>query len=169
MDSLIREHQKAAFSNEDMTRFTNCPLILYEDLINFNTIDDLLKQAGCAIILYQIEHNFGHWVCINKNDNNQIEFFDSYGGKPDSQLKYAKYNKKNDGPYLTELLYNSPYEIIYSPYKLQSKGYNMSTCGRWCTLRLHMRHIPVCKFAEMFLNQSFKPDWYATALTMFIN
>jgi hypothetical protein len=169
MDTLIREHQKTAFSNEDMTKFSNCQLLLYEDLAKYGSIDDVLNPAGCAIILYQINKNFGHWIVINKNDDNQIEFFDSYGGKPDSQLKYAKYNKKYNNPYLTMLLLNSPYEVIYNPYKLQSKGFNMNTCGRWCTLRLHMRHIPVCKFAQMFLNQSFKPDWYATALTMFIS
>ena len=166
MDSLIRDHMKTAFTNEDMTKFTKCNLLLYEDLASYGDIDDVLGPEKCAIILYQIRQNYGHWVIISKNDDNQIEFFDSYGGKPDSQLKYAKYNKE---PYLTMLLLRSGYEIIYNPYKLQSKGFNMNTCGRWCTLRLHMKNIPVCKFAEMFMNQSFKPDWYACALTMFIS
>ena len=169
MDYLIKMHQKYPFTDNDILKFSNCNLILYEDLKDYSDIDEVLGPENKCILLYQQEKNYGHWVCLTRARNGDIEFFDSYGRKPDYQFKYSTYNKNNGPKYLSILLINCPYRVIYNPFRLQSKRVaDMSTCGRWVSLRLHMSDIPVIDFAKMFLNQKFPPDWYATALTMFI-
>jgi hypothetical protein len=165
MDKLISKLTSSPFSDQDIRSFVSCKVIPYEELSRYDTIDEVLSRDKCAIILYQIREDFGHWVAINKIHDN-IEFFDSYGYRPDEEFKFAKFNKK---PYLTRLLIKSPYQIIYNPYKLQKDGFDMNTCGRWVVLRILMKDIPIKTFSRLFLGQSKKPDWYATALTMLAN
>lgn len=167
MDDIIDDLHSESFSEANIKKVVDCDIVVYEDLVNYNDIDDLLGPHQCCVLLYQQKQTYGHWVCLSRRGN-IVEFFDSYGGKPDSQLKFAKYNKHNDQPYLSQMLYESPYEIRYNPYKLQSEKNDMNTCGRWVTLRLVLRHVPIDVFAKLFLKQRNKPDFYATALTMFI-
>ena len=63
-------------------------IIQYPDISKYKTIDNLLAPYNRVVILYLTTKNYGHWVCIFKNKNNQIEFFDSYGIKPDNELKF---------------------------------------------------------------------------------
>lgn len=141
-------------------------IYLYEDLANVDDIVDILKPYGNCILLYQNSEHEGHWVCLNirntKSRGNIIEFFDSYGGAPDSQLKYCKYVKE---PYLTQLLEKSQYDVSWNPYKLQSQRKDVNTCGRWCILRSLMSDIPLSEFVELFKDNKKKPDYYATLLT----
>ncbi len=73
-----------------------------------------------------------------------------------------------DLPHLTELLYNSPYQVIYNKVKLQKFKNETNTCGRWCGLRVALRHLNLKQFCSMFLKQKFDPDYYVTALTLFV-
>ena len=60
-------------------------LIFYEDL---NKIDNLipLLDEGSLVILYKSKPDFGHWTAIIKTPEG-IEFFDSYGDKPEGAKK----------------------------------------------------------------------------------
>ena len=120
------------------------------------------------VLLYETRQNFGHWVCVFKVDKNTIEHFDSYGLKPDEELKFVPENFRKvnylDYPHLTALLYFSKYDVIYNECQLQKYLEDVNTCGRWVTARLAYRMIPQEEFAKFFLEYD-DPDQIVTDLT----
>lgn len=143
-----------SLSDKDMLKLVpDTNIITYDKLQNYNRIDDVLKNNMC-VILYLTKKNYGHWTCIFKYDNNTIQIFDSYGTKPDNQIQWIpQYFKsyKNVGiPYLTYLLYQSPYNINYNNYRLQKMNNKITTCGRWCAVRLWFKHLDEEEFNNMF-------------------
>lgn len=138
-------------------------IINYKDLLNYNSLINLIKTNKKIIIFYPISaDNMGHWTCllVKKKD---IYFFDSYGLYFDEQQVYAnkdilKSNKLND-EYLTMLLFDlfeKGYRIFRNPYKLQSP--KSQTCGRYVSLFLIYNKSPT-EFYEKFFKYNYeKPD-----------
>lgn len=136
MDRLLRY----SLSDKDISIFlkkynVKHKILLYDEL-NYIDIKDFIKDMEnnvSYIILYRSSNNYGHWVCINKV-NNIICFFDSYGIFPDDEKKYINedflFNSNQLYNRLSELLYESKYDIHYNEVKLQKKCRNISTCGR---------------------------------------
>lgn len=121
----------------------NLCLITSPKLINM-TPDNLFELSDYVVINYLSSPDYGHWVCLfYDRPANIINFFDSYGGEPDSQLKYIprdfRLMSNQDYPYLLKLLFdwankkNGP-KIEYNYIKLQNK--KATTCGRWIGLYL---------------------------------
>jgi DNA adenine methylase len=111
-------------------------IIKYNDLDNYTSIEEILPSDDTYfILLYLDSPSTGHWVAMTRNKN-LITFFDSYGGKIDSQLKWVDMGERirldTDKPCLTRLLKagNVPYN--YSPYDYQSNNPNIATCGSHC-------------------------------------
>ena len=77
----------------------------------------LPDETDYYIILYEDKQNRGHWTALLKY-NGLYEHFDSYGVKPDGQLKWisAKRNRQlnQDEPYLTQLLEKEEEKYIYN-------------------------------------------------------
>jgi len=123
-------------------------IIKYSDLDNYKSIDKLLKINDYKIILIESQQNAGHWVVIlkYKKDNKIIiEYFNSYGMKPEADLSYvgSAMNKilENDKGNLKELLNDAiskGYEVIYNKKRFQSSNKKVNTCGRWIILRIIM-------------------------------
>lgn len=136
----IEEKIEEPLGDDDMRRYLPGALIIkYSKLMNYETIDQLLPgNINFCILLYEDSPNKGHWVCILKYSG-CIEFFDSYGGKPDAPLNWNSKNinqQLNQKPYLTELLINSPYKTIYNPIEYQNEKDDINTCGRHCVFRI---------------------------------
>jgi hypothetical protein len=75
--------------------FPNAKIITYSSLNDFNDINELLpKDKDYTFLLIEDSPNKGHWVCVSKYGD-VVEFFDSYGGQPDSQLKWNSKEKNN--------------------------------------------------------------------------
>lgn len=159
-----------ALSNRDIMRLINnkANLLTYSELQKYKNIDEALGDYGALVLLYETKQNFGHWTAIFKVNKNKIEHFDSYGLKPDDELKFVpEYFRRinyEDIPHLTYLLYNSGYNVIYNEYKLQKKLININTCGRWVATRLKYRMIPQKIFAKFFLEYK-DPDKIVTEIT----
>jgi len=114
----------------------NVPIITYNELPKYGTIDKILPHSGSyAIILYQNSPNSGHWVALYRRGDS-ILYFCSYGSKIDSQLKWvsADENKKMgiNAPYLSQMLEASPYKVYFNTIKHQDEDRRISTCGRFC-------------------------------------
>ncbi len=134
-------------------------IIDYEQLKNYNSIDELLpNDKDYIIILYEHEQNSGHWVLVSKN-NGKIEFFCSYGITPDHQLKWVDYNTRkelgSDVPHLSYLFDSCPYEVIYNEIPYQSEDQSIATCGKYCVVRVKTmkQGIPLEKF-QKFMKSS---------------
>jgi hypothetical protein len=121
--------------------FPNSRVMTVNELSDFNHINDLFpKPYGHVFLLYQQSKNNGHWVLLSKYDN-IIEYFDSYGGFIDEPYRWTGIKARRllgEGiPYLTIMLRNTKYDVIYNGYDFQNaKNGAIATCGRWCILRL---------------------------------
>jgi hypothetical protein len=127
----------------DLTGNRNVDLLLAPNIHNLQP-DDIFKNSDYILVNYLSRPNYGHWVCLYFNrKNNIINFFDSYGGMPDDQLKYIPTNFRIASnqyyPNLLQLLYDLSNEtngptIEYNFIALQNN--ESTTCGRWCALYL---------------------------------
>lgn len=167
MDKLINDAENIDLSKENILEITKnaCDVVVYHNLGNYGSIQDLLGEKGAIILLYETKKNFGHWVAIfyTNDARNEIEFFDSYGFAPDEELNYAKYD---DQPFLKEMLSNSKLKIIYNKTRLQTMADDMNTCGRWTATRIAMRNTPLQQFVSLFKNKGrYGGDWMVSAMT----
>jgi len=174
IESYVKRGEDYPLTDKDMKDMTDSKykIILYHDLEGYHSIDEVLGSNGGAILLFQNEsHDSGHWVSLFKrSSSNTIEFFDSYGLKPDQELKYAQYNIRiHDGkpvPHLSHLLEQSDYKVVYNKHKLQKWRRDVSTCGRWSAYRLRHRDLTMDEFARLFTgNRHYEPDFWITVLT----
>ena len=116
-------------------------ILKYSELSKYSNIDQLLtKPKDHCILLYELEEDSGHWVCLLKYDN-KIEFMDPYGIKPDGELawitKSAKEKLNEDKPLLTNLLNSANQHVIYNKTRFQSMSKEISTCGDHSTHRIY--------------------------------
>tara|TARA_R110001592_G_scaffold127825_2_gene339829 strand:+ start:767 stop:1294 length:528 start_codon:yes stop_codon:yes gene_type:complete len=167
MDKIIQNAENIDLSLEDIKIITNngCEVVVYHNLDQYNSIEQLLGEKGAVILLFETKKNFGHWTAIFYQDENRnsIEFFDSYGFAPDAELNYAKYDNT---PYLTQLLEKSKLPMIYNTKKLQVFAHEINTCGRWTSLRVVFRNIPLHDFQRLFQrNKYYNGDFFVSALT----
>ena len=132
-------------------------LVQYSDLHKIPTIDELLGTHKKCVLLYQTSHNYGHWCCVWEH-NDIIFFFDSYGSKPDSQLKFVPHDMKEElnsnHNYLIRLMYNSGKPVEFNQYQLQSRDPHVASCGRWCVNRLRFPEISIDEYHTIFKDAS---------------
>jgi hypothetical protein len=143
-DDEIIEEIIATPMGDDTIRhyFPNCPIIKYSELANCQNIYNILKKnLSFCFILYEESPNSGHWVVISRYGK-VIEYFDSYGGPVDGPIieKWSS-NEENEElgqgkKYLTELLRASGAIIKHNKIDYQRESPQISTCGRWCCLRI---------------------------------
>jgi hypothetical protein len=115
----------------------NIKVITYEELENYNRIEELLpKSKDAVVILYQKNEGYGHWVCICR-DNMKITFFDPLGYRPDKQLLWTeRYLRKKVGqsiPFMSHLLNKAlkhGYKVTFNVFKFQKESSEVNTCGR---------------------------------------
>jgi len=143
-------------SKTDIERIFNnkIKIMLYSDISNYKTIEELLFPYNRVCILYYWKKWHGHWVCVFKNKNNRVEIFDSFGTFPDGTLKDIDLNFRKETnqahKHLTELLYKGGRSIEYNDKVLQGKKY--STCGRWCSYRMIRDDLTIEQFQDLFKN-----------------
>ena len=169
MDKLINYIVDNDLSGTDVQRicFDQYPVIIYSDLVNYSSIDEVLGENLAFILLFQNTKLTGHWCCVWKQTRNTICFFDSYAIAPDAQLNLATYVKV---PYLTQLFKKSGCHIDANTYELQKFTTKVNTCGRWCGIRLRFRNLSHKKFHQLFTeNKQYSPDFWVCALTLLIN
>lgn len=172
MSELIDELKSYAYSGQDILNMVDqkSKIIIYSDLKHYKNIDEVLEPYNNAVILYETRPNFGHWVCLTKRGN-KIEYFDSYANPPDKPLDYVDEKmKKKLGvqyPYLSKLLSDSKYNIVYNTYQLQKLNKKISNCGRYVGLRVAMQEYPLDQYIKMLKNGKLSPDDAITYLTAF--
>lgn len=150
----------------------NVNIIIYHNLCNYKSVNQLFSKSNNVIILYETSPRVGHWIAIINNDNH-VEFFDSYGYKPD----YEKEMIKNDfletsgqiNNYVIHLLRGTNKKVIYNEKQLQQSNNNVSTCGRHCIVRIIMKDTPLKKYQKILLKHGIAfSDYYVTKFTMLL-
>lgn len=141
------------------------PIIVYSDLQKYRSIEDILpRDKSYAILLYQDSPNSGHWVAVMRY-NDVIEFFDSYGGKPDSQLKWVNQSRRHQlgitDKYLSRLLDNTDLPVIYNKVKYQDGDPDVTTCGRhvvWRILNMLKKNMDLKQYNKMMKGSGLPAD-----------
>ena len=113
-------------------------VMTYPHLKEYHSVEELLPEDKSAcFILIKTSFQAGHWTCLVRDYNN-VYYFDSYGVKPDGELKnineYLRYELGEDHRFLTNLLETSRFNIKYNTFQFQSYHENINTCGKWCTV-----------------------------------
>jgi len=152
MNKIIKYYENVALSNHDIMKLLDgeVNIILYPDLHKFKTLDDILEPYGACILLFEAKPKYGHWVCIFKENDKTIEFFNPYGGYPDDSLLSInkEFRKKSNQQYpiLSQLLYDSPYNLTYNEFQFQRRAPDIKTCGRHCVFRIMNRDLPLYQY-----------------------
>lgn len=173
MNKILKRYVDIALSDVEVLKLVNgrANIILYPDLYKYEHIDEILEPFGSCFLLYEAKPNYGHWCCLNKLDENTIEYFDPYGKFVDDTLYNIPMNFRKISnqyyPHLTWLLYNSGYNIDYNEYPFQKHEKDIKTCGRWCAMRIICKFMKLNTFAKYFYNKN--GDKFVTLLTMYIN
>jgi hypothetical protein len=139
--SKLRKMLSYSLSSDDIRLYLpNVPILEYKDLANYQTIQSLLPDQNCSvIILIETASKTGHWCSLSRRGNTLI-WFDSYGLDIDSEFRYIpikiQITLHESRKYLTHLVDNSDFNLVYNGHKLQSRKSYVSTCGRFVVLWL---------------------------------
>ena len=123
-------------------------IIKYSQLKTYESITDLLPEdKSFRIILIEDKLNSGHFVCVMRYGDT-IEFFNSYGGKPDADWKFINRMIRvilgENTNELTRLFKDADkkgFQTIHNTVRLQKLSSKIETCGRWCVLRIEMMRL----------------------------
>jgi len=158
-------------SDTDINHLLHPPthVFIYPDLEMMNSIDEAFDSEGRCMMLYPVSSETnGHWVCMIKRQN-EIEFFDPYGKKPDTELKWmgsALRRELNlEQPVLTRLFNESGYKITYNIHDFQGTGSDINTCGRHCVVRLMFKNLSLNDYLKMIKSTGLPPDEFVSGLT----
>jgi len=171
MDNLVKNIYKEDLTGVDVDFLSKnkAKLLLYKDLLNYNTIFDAFGKFNNIILLFPVQSDTrGHWVCIRLNTkHHSIRHWDSYG------ISYVQEMGYTDNEYVKQRLLNNLYDkAMYDGWTVQNNTYRyqemrdgINTCGRWACIRARFDYLNNDEFAKLFLKQHFSADFYVTLLT----
>ncbi len=178
MDKIINKLEAKPLSGTEISDACNdeIKIMTYDNLLNYDNIDDVFGDKDSIALLYVTHPNptYGHWTGLFRHRNydpQTIEFFDSYGLFIDEQIKFVPKQLRaqlgEDYPYLSKLLYESPYELIYNPIQLQQKKKGVASCGRHVVMRCISKNIMLHDYIDLIQEKDTidNPDEMVTYLT----
>ena len=139
-ENLLNLIESEPMSNDMILKYLpEADIITNKDLLQYQSIDELLPNDGYIIILFLNTPNSGHWVSLSRYGD-IIEYFDSYGSTPNQTDDYITDDEADDlgikKYYLNHLLKISNKYVLYNNKQYQSLDRNQSSCGRHVIYRL---------------------------------
>lgn len=152
-------------SSEDIKKILNnqVKILTYNNLKYFHSINQLVHPFNNCVILYEWGEGIGHWTCLLRHQNSNLDFFDPYGYMPDDERSFMPDNKWETN-YLSQLLALYKGKVFYNEHQLQSKNSKISTCGRWVVARLLNKHIPLDDWTKCWMKEKYR-DFLITICT----
>lgn len=162
----IREY---SLSNDDIQAILepDTKILTYPEFANMDDITQAFDPLGRCIFLFLTESpTSGHWLTMFLRKGGDIEYFDSYGEKPEAQrcwLTQERLEELGQGePYLFDLLKRSGRRVFYNPYQYQKDRADVNTCGRWAVARLVCKDMSNAEFHHLVKRSGETPDnWVA--------
>jgi len=148
----------------------NIKIISYPDLANYNNIDDIFDNEGRCIILFLTENEYtGHWLCMHKDNEGIIHYFDPYGRGVDKDKNWLSRSKlqelHQDKPLLMNLLRGSGKKVYFNTYDFQLDKEGINTCGRHCAVRLLYKDLDLDDYRKMIQESNLSPDAFVSKIT----
>ena len=120
--------------------YPTAKILTFPQLKNYSSIEELLpSDKSYFFLLFLQTPTSGHW-CIVSRHNGKIEFFCSYGSKPEQILAWTTSINQQLGQatnYLSNLFNKTKLKVVYNPIGYQSKKEGVSDCGRHDCFRLY--------------------------------
>jgi hypothetical protein len=94
-DDILADIKAYSLSNGDIDAILDpdTKVFSYPKFNTMDHIDEAFDPLGrCVFLFLTISENSGHWLCLFKRDGH-LEYFDSYGGKPDAQREWLTKEK----------------------------------------------------------------------------
>ena len=159
-EKTLTDIKAYSLSNDDINEILepDTRIISYPAFQSMTSIDDAFDSLGRCVFLFLTEGpGIGHWLCMFKRENNTIEYFDSYGEKPEAQRNWISQEQLDDldesEPYLMNLLRESRCKIFYNTVKYQKKKDDYNSCGRWVVARLICKDMTDKQFYNLIQSQ----------------
>lgn len=180
MEETLANIKAYALSNEDIQTILepDTKIFTYPDFGTMETIDDAFDSLGRCIFLFLTQSpTSGHWLTMFRKGN-VIEYFDSYGEKPEAQRCWLSEDQLEalgeEEPFLMNLLKKSPYKVFYNTVKYQKNREDLNTCGRWGVARLICKDMDNRQFYNLVKEEMKKKnitsmdDWVALFTVEFL-
>lgn len=149
-------------------------IISYPDLEKYARIEDVLDGEGRVVILFLTTGlSEGHWTCLHANPaTGVLEFFDSYGIRPDGERRWLSASKlvelHEKTPLLKPLLDRAKHEgwkVVFNPFHFQNEKDNSETCGRHVAVRLLHGGLNISQYKTYLTNSHLTPDQFVVEET----
>ena len=127
------------------TRYIENEVVMrLEDIVKYNSIDELFGERYYKVLFVTGEGDIGHWVLLTHLENKNLEYFDSLGFLPPQIL--TDWGEKVGVE-----------DLSYSRVILQHKdSYN---CGRFVLARISSQPTPFPIFLDLLRSSKlFSPD-----------
>ena len=172
-----------SLSLEDVQRYLgdDAGVVVYSDAFfpGGPSVRDLLRRWPwrAVIMLTRSSEQYGHFTALFERPTprgTSLEIFDSYGRQADvynSQLAPTMRARLGQtAPFLLEAIARSGYDRVYwNDVDFQRSAPNVTTCGRWCVVRLYKRALTVAQFRDFVLRRcreaGLTPDAWVTEVT----
>jgi len=137
-------------------------VITYPELSRYARIEDTFDRQGRVVVLFLTTGlQDGHWICLHANyRTHTIEFFDSYGLRPDGARKWLSHSKLVQlgqvEPVLHDMLKDAQMRgwcVDFSPYHFQNERDDSETCGRHVAVRLQHKDMDIEEY-KAFVDSS---------------
>jgi hypothetical protein len=127
----------------------NVRILTYPELEK-ETLESLLPTDGIVVILFLTESKTeGHWTSLSRRGDT-IEYFDSYGIKPDGERAWLDEKHRialhEVRPLIHDLLQGHKGPVEYNNKKLQ-RG-SVATCGRHVVVRGWNLNLPISTYSR---------------------
>ena len=148
-------------------------IMTYPQLASAHKIQDVMDSRGRVVLLYlTTSFTNGHWTTVFTRPNDEIEFFDPYGGAPDEQFDWIPDSIEEalgqTTRYLGRLLDEASedgYVVRYNPHKFQQMKRDVNSCGRWVAVRLIYSHLSLDQFKALIDKSGVSPDTFVAVVT----
>jgi len=163
-------------SDSDLRQATHnrVKIIDYDDLKDYNDIDELLPNTPDAfILLYEHEENSGHWVVVGKDVNNDYFFFCSYGSDVDEPLNWVPKSTRvqlgSGQKHLSRLFDGRP--VMYNSTPFQDEKSDEATCGDFAAFIVNeiLNHKPYEEALENLEKLKKSNETYAQSIVRYWN
>jgi hypothetical protein len=168
--SAVKQVMSYALNDADIKKILpSIKITTYPQLEHMNSIDELFDRKGRAILFCpNAAPTVGHWVCLIRRPDS-IEYFDSYGDKPEGYKKgLGEAHKEElniDEPYLTRLLRASGKPVFYNTKAFQTSRGDVASCGRHCIARLLYAPNSIDEYNQIVESSGLSPDKFVSGLT----
>jgi hypothetical protein len=170
LENLIQSREKQPLTFPQVNELTGgkFPIINYEDLPKYNSIQQVCGDNGCILYLPVETINSGHYISMFIRGN-VLYYTDSYGFDIRTDLNKATYILKNEQQrYLSDLLIDFKNQggfISVNPYGYQKLSSSTNTCGRYAIIRLFFQGLNHEQFHAFLQYKNLKPDEIVSLMT----